>query len=134
VPAVYVAGFLIIFLPMTKLLRYAALGAIVALGTAMVHNHLVKSTPAEGEKLAISPKEVRLWFNERPEIPFTSVTLMRADSTKVATIKAMATADSMVASAPLAQQLPAGKYLVAWRTASSDGHAIRGMFGFTITP
>jgi methionine-rich copper-binding protein CopC len=119
---------------MTKLLRYAALGAIAVLGTAMVHNHLVKSMPVEGEQLATSPKEVRLWFNERPEIPFTSVTLMHADSTKIATIKAVATPDTMVASAPLAQPLPAGKYLVAWRTASGDGHAIRGMFGFTITP
>ena len=68
------------------------------------------------------------------EIPFTSVTILRADSTKVATIKAVATNDSMAASAPLPAPLPAGSYLVVWRTASRDGHAIRGTFGFSITP
>lgn len=118
---------------MTRLISYPAF-ALTVLGTAMFHNHLVKSTPAEGEKLATAPKEVRLWFNERPEVPFTSVTLLRADSTKIATIKALATDDSMAVSAPLPSALPAGTYLVQWRTASRDGHAIRGIFGFTIAP
>ena len=102
--------------------------------TGMVHNHLVKSLPADGARLRAAPKEVRLWFNERPEIAFTSVTLLRADSSKVATIKAVATSDSMVATIPLAEPLAPGGYLVNWRTASADGHAIRGSFGFSITP
>lgn len=100
----------------------------------MVHNHLVKSTPSDGEQLRAAPKEIRLWFNERPEIPFTSVTLLKADSTKIATIKAVATPDSMAAAVLLPSPLPEGKYLVNWRTASSDGHAIRGTFRFSIRP
>lgn len=113
-----------------------ALGAAVALCTAMTffHNHLVKSAPAAGDKLAASPKEVRLWFNERPEVPFTSVTLLKADSTKIATIKAVATDDTMAVSAPIGTPLPAGSYLITWRTAGSDGHAIRGTYGFSIAP
>ena len=118
---------------MTYVRQLALLAAGFALVTGMVHNHLVKSSPSNGEQLASAPKEVRLWFNERPEIPFTSVTLMQADSTKIATIKAVATPDSMVAAIPL-PALTQGKYLVNWRTASSDGHAIRGTFGFTISP
>ena len=119
---------------MKTLLKLIPLGAVTLLATAMVHNHLVKSSPADGELVHAAPKEIRLWFNERPEIPFTSVTLMRSDSTKIATIKATATTDSMVAAVPVPAALPEGKYLVAWRTASSDGHAIRGIFGFSITP
>jgi methionine-rich copper-binding protein CopC len=119
---------------MKMLLKLIPLGAVSLLATAMVHNHLVKSSPADGEQVHAAPKEIRLWFNERPEIPFTSVTLMRSDSTKIAIIKATATTDSMVAALPVQAELPAGKYLVAWRTASSDGHAIRGIFGFSITP
>ena len=115
-------------------MRILSLGAIAVFGTGLLHNHLVKSSPADGERLAATPREVRLWFNERPEIPFTSVTLMEADSTKLATIRAVATADSMAAAVPIATALPPGKYLVAWRTASSDGHAIRGVFGFSIAP
>ncbi|HEV8149526.1 MAG TPA: copper resistance CopC family protein [Gemmatimonadales bacterium] len=114
--------------------RLFLLAAAVLLMSGMVHNHLVKSAPADGEKLRAAPKEIRLWFNERPEIPFTSVTLLKADSSKIATIKAVAAADSMAAAIPLSTPLPAGKYLVNWRTASSDGHAIRGSFGFSITP
>lgn len=119
---------------MTKILRFASLGAVFLFATAMFHNHLVKSTPTAGDKLVASPPDVRLWFNERPEIAFTSVTILRADSTKIATIKAVATADSMAASAPLPAPLTSGSYIVVWRTASQDGHAIRGTFGFSITP
>jgi methionine-rich copper-binding protein CopC len=119
---------------MTKLLKLIPLTTVALLVTGMVHNHLVKSSPADGEQVHAAPKEIRLWFNERPEIAFTSVTLLQSDSTKIATIKAVATMDSMAASIPLQAPLPAGKYLVAWRTASSDGHAIRGSFGFSIAP
>ncbi len=120
---------------MTKILQYAGLGALVALGTAaMFHNHLIKSSPASGESLKISPAEVRLWFNEPPEIPFTSVTLLTADSTKIVTIKAVKTPDSMAVAAPLPTPLKAGSYLITWRTAGSDGHAIRGTYGFSIAP
>lgn len=125
---------MIIFPGMKNPMRILFLSALAVFVTGMVHNHLVKSSPADGEQLSAAPKEVRLWFNERPEIPFTSVTLMQADSTKIATIKAVATSDSMAAVAPLATPLAPGKYVVAWRTASSDGHAIRGVFGFSISP
>lgn len=119
---------------MMKTLRLIPLAAATLLVSGMVHNHLVKSAPSNGERLPAAPKEVRLWFNERPEIPFTSVTLLQEDSTKIATLKAVATTDSMAAAIPLLTPLPPGKYLVAWRTASSDGHAIRGIFGFSISP
>jgi copper resistance protein C len=120
---------------MTKILHYSSLGALVVLGTAaMFHNHLVKSSPTAGESLKSSPTEVRLWFNERPEIPFTSVTLLTADSAKIVTIKAVKTDDSMAVAAPLAAPLKPGSYLITWRTAGSDGHAIRGTYGFTIAP
>ncbi len=111
-----------------------------ALGTAFVlsallHNHLVRSTPAAGEKLAAAPAEIRLWFAEKPEVAFSSVTLMKSDSTRIATIRAVATDDSMAVSAPLSTTtLPPGEYLVGWRTASADGHAVRGTFGFSISP
>jgi methionine-rich copper-binding protein CopC len=119
---------------MTTVLKSAALGAVLVLCTAMFHNHLVKSSPGAGDKLGTSPKEVKLWFNEKPEIPFTSVTLLKADSTKIVTIKAVGTDDSMAVSAPLTEPLAPGSYLITWRTAGSDGHAIRGTYGFTIAP
>jgi len=119
---------------MKRTLPYAGLGALMVLGTAMFHNHLVKSIPSAGETVAASPKEVRLWFSEKPAIRFTSVTLLTADSTKIETIKAVATTDSLAVAAPLSTSLAAGTYLVTWRTAGNDGHAIRGTYRFTIAP
>jgi hypothetical protein len=116
------------------MLRSAGLVAVTVFGTAMFHNHLVKSVPAAGEKLTASPKEIRLWFNEKPEVAFTSVTLLTADSTKIVTIKAVATADSLAVTAPVSTVLAPGSYLITWRTAGTDGHAIRGTYGFTIAP
>jgi copper resistance protein C len=119
---------------MRKPFNTLVLAAAVVLMTGMMHNHLLKSSPSDGEELQVAPKEIRLWFNERPEIPFTSASLLRADSTKIATVRAVPAADSMVADIPLTMTLVPGKYFVAWRTASSDGHAIRGSFGFSIAP
>ena len=119
---------------MTPTARFSILAAGVVLLTGMFHNHLVKSSPGDGERMTASPPDIRLWFNERPEIPFTSVTILRADSSKIATIKAVATADSMAVAAPLPAPLPPGAYLITWRTASQDGHAIRGTYGFSIAP
>jgi methionine-rich copper-binding protein CopC len=119
---------------MRKLLPVAGLGALVMLGTGMFHNHLVKSLPAAGDTVAASPKEVRLWFSEKPAIRFTSVTLLTADSTKIVTIKPVETSDSLSVSAPLPTPLGKGTYLVTWRTAGTDGHAIRGTYRFTIAP
>ena len=115
-------------------LRLLPLAAGLMVLTGMVHNHLVKSDPAHGTRLAASPTEIRLWFAERPEVALTSVTLLRADSSRIATIKAVATSDSLAVAAPLPAPLPPGAYLVSWRTASGDGHGIRGRFGFSISP
>lgn len=119
---------------MMSTLRFGLLAAGTVVLTGMFHNHLVKSSPAADERLAASPADIRLWFNERPEIPFTSVTILTADSTKIVTIKAVATADTMAASAPLASPLAPGSYMITWRTASRDGHAIRGTYRFSIAP
>jgi methionine-rich copper-binding protein CopC len=117
--------------------RWKALPALAAglILTGMVHNHLVKSVPNSGETLTAAPREIKLWFAEKPEVAFTSVTLMKGDSTRIATIRATGTDDSMAVAIPLDKTpLPAGDYLVGWRTASDDGHAVRGVFRFSISP
>ena len=52
----------------------------------------------------------------------------------VTTIKATASDDSMSVLIPVTTELTPGSYLITWRTASRDGHAIRGTFGFSIAP
>jgi methionine-rich copper-binding protein CopC len=112
---------------------HRAFGAIALLGMfALRHNHLMKSTPGAGDSLGAAPRAIELWFHERPEIAFTSVTLLGADSLRLPVGKAAPGADSLEVIVPLQATLPRGDYLVRWRTASQDGHAVRGEFRFSV--
>ena len=121
---------------LTAITVLAALSSAMAFGTPLVHNHLVKSSPGSGDSLAASPAEIKLWFAERPEVGFTSATLIRGtpDSTRIGPLKAATTEDSLAVRLAVPAVLVPGTYVVAWRTASRDGHAIRGRFHFTVAP
>jgi methionine-rich copper-binding protein CopC len=109
--------------------------AVVAtLAGGLLHNQLTRSAPSAGEKLANAPERIVLWFKEKPEVRLTSVILMRGDSSFVANIKAVPGPDTLAAALPVSTALSPGDYLVSWRTTSADGHAIRGSFGFSISP
>ena len=58
--------------------------------------------------------------------------LQKPDSTKIEIGKPQATDDpkSIVSDVPAA--LPAGNYVIRWRTAGTDGHAVRGSFKFSV--
>ena len=116
--------------------RSAIAGVLVAItpatALALWHNHLVKSAPAAGESVVAAPKEIRLWFAEEVEPKFSSVTLMKPDSTKVAVSKARATDDPKSLAADIAAPLSSGTYTVIWRTAGDDGHAVRGKYSFSV--
>lgn len=110
----------------------AVLLAGMAGSAAALHNHLEKSTPAENETVAASPKEIRLWFAEKVNPAFSSITLMRADSSKIDIAKAHGTDDPKSIVAEVTTPLASGKYLIRWRTAGDDGHAVRGTFAFSV--
>src|SRR5262249_37580220 len=111
----------------TALLSVLTAGAAVAF-----HNHLTKSVPAADQKVTAPPKEIRLWFAEKPDPRFSNVTLLTADSTKIPTSKARSTDDPLSVAVDLTATLAPGKYTVSWRTAGDDGHAVRGKYGFTV--
>src|SRR5258706_2392642 len=74
------------------------------------HNHLTKSTPASDEQVAKAPTAIRLWFAEKPVEKFTSISLQKADSTKVTVGKTHRTDDSMSVAAHVSQPPAARKY------------------------
>lgn len=112
-----------------------ALGVTLALLGAgpvlALHNHLEKSTPAADATVA-SPKEIRLWFAEKIDPKFSSITLMHADSTKIEIGKTHGTDDPKSVAAEVPAPLAAGRYLIRWRSAGDDGHAVRGTFAFSV--
>jgi methionine-rich copper-binding protein CopC len=117
-----------------KLLALSAT-AVALLGVgAEVHTHLVKAEPAVNGSVGEAPKQVRLWFNERPEVALSGATLMKEDHAPVAVIKMAATDDSLSVAGPVPVTLAPGRYMVMWKTGSRDGHPVRGTYYFTYDP
>jgi methionine-rich copper-binding protein CopC len=109
--------------------------AALLLGAAVnIHTHLVKADPAVDDTVAAAPKQVQLWFNERPEVALSGATLMKEDHSPVAVIKMLATEDSLSIAGPVPVTLAPGRYMVMWKTGSRDGHVVRGTYYFTFDP
>jgi methionine-rich copper-binding protein CopC len=98
----------------------------------MRHNRLLKAEPAVDTTVSVAPTRVRLWFKEPAELAVSSIKVTGADGTPVAT-SAVQVADSATSIA-VAFRAPVrpGAYQVSWKTASSDGHVIRGSYGFFV--
>lgn len=119
----------------TPKLAIAAGAALLFAPLSMaMHTHLVKAEPGIDSTVKESPKTVRLWFNEKPEVALSGATLMKADHSPVAVVKLGATDDTLSVAGAVPVTLEPGKYMIMWRTSSDDGHAVRGMYYFTYEP
>jgi methionine-rich copper-binding protein CopC len=117
----------------------ALAGLLLAVTTvpaaARFHTKLTKSNPGVDSTLAAAPKVIELWWNEKPEVSLTTIVVQStaADSAKVPLGKVRSSADMMGVAADVAGPVPPGKYVVKWKTAGKDGHAVRGTFNFSIS-
>ena len=107
----------------------ALLGAGVTLA-AVVHAHLISSSPTDGEALETSPAFVRLVFSEPIEAGLSRMVLFSARDSIVARVRADSV-DAQALIGELPPLAPAG-YRVDWRVVSADGHPVEGSFGFTV--
>ena len=97
------------------------------------HAHLRRSEPAASARLESSPSAIRLWFSERPELPFTRIQLRAVDSVEIPLgAVARMSDDPLGVWVPVPSSLAAGTYTVIWRTAAADGHATTGRFTFAV--
>lgn len=112
--------------------RVIALVTLTLAAAVPVHLHLERSVPAADSVATAPVREIRLTFSERPELGFSRIRLLSADSTELplGTV-AVATDDSMTIVAPVTGRLSAGSHRVRWQTAGRDGHVLRGEFVFT---
>jgi len=126
---------------MTAFLRRTVLAASVAAlaltalpqrgdGAAM-HLRLTKSEPAKDSVVAQAPTELKLWYSQTPQLRLSRVTLTGPAG---AVTTGPVVQDSLMLRAPITGAMTPGAYTVSWLTASSDGHPIRGTFGFSIKP
>jgi copper transport protein len=100
---------------------------------ASAHAILVRSDPPANAKLQAPPSQVRLWFSEDVNGGTSRVVVVDPANRQVDNKDAhVSSGDSkeMDVSLPL---LPAGSYVVVWRTQSADdGHVTGGSFLFRI--
>lgn len=114
--------------------------ALVILGlTGMtgiaLHGALKSSSPRAGDRLAAVPRELRLTFNERVELPLARVTLSGPSGPVVLGAPALHPDSNSVLVVPVGGPLSdAGAYTVRWRIAGADGHPVRDTFQFVIAP
>ena len=111
-----------------------SLVAILAISVpAFAHAHLTSATPADGGKVAASPKELDLHFTEGLNLAFTGIALDGPSGATIATGKArLKSGDDQTLVVPLSKALKAGKYQVSWHALSKDGHKTKGTYHFTV--
>ncbi|HEY7471648.1 MAG TPA: copper resistance protein CopC [Gemmatimonadota bacterium] len=112
-------------------LEGVALVAAAGIGlAAVVHAHLVSSSPADGEALETPPAAVRLVFSEPIEAGLSRIVLVSARDSIVARVHAdSADVNALIGELP---RLAAAGYRVDWRVVSADGHPVEGSFAFTV--
>jgi methionine-rich copper-binding protein CopC len=101
----------------------------VGTGPADAHASLVSTSPADGSRISTAPATVELTFSEDVGSGFVAVTA--PDGTKLKTSRAHISGAQV--HADLAASDQRGRYTVAYRVVSADGHPVSGAFTFTTT-
>lgn len=122
---------------MRRGLVLAAIAAMATLGSphrasSTMHLRLTGSQPAKDTVLTAAPTQLCLWFSQKPMLRLSSVTLTGPNGPVALAKLTMEARDSAPIITQIEGAVPPGKYVVAWRTASSDGHPIRGTIPFTV--
>ncbi|MGW2094719.1 copper resistance CopC family protein [Promicromonospora sukumoe] len=109
-------------------LTFAAL--LLVAGPASAHDQLLSSDPKDGATLDEQPTSIGLTFSSAPLDTGIEVALTGPDGTSAKGYDI--TVDDEVVTAQLPEDLPPGKYDVAWHVVSSDGHPIDGEFTYVV--
>jgi methionine-rich copper-binding protein CopC len=104
--------------------------ALLGLATEVqAHAALDRAEPRVGNTVATAPHEVTLWFTEKLEAAFSSITVTNAAGERVDSGKTRVSGSQM--SVTLRAGGP-GTYRVNWRALSSDTHTTEGSFSFQV--
>lgn len=109
------------------------LGAIAVPTLLLAHTALRRSEPASGAHLMQAPRRLVLEFTEVIALA-TARVILRGPAGDTISLTALRHADSTrrVIEAELNGAPHAGAHTVEWTVAGTDGHPVRGTFGFTI--
>ena len=98
---------------------------------AWPHAALVKSAPAS-RSVVDTPLRVELWFNERLEAAYSSLSVWDAEGRRVDRQDVLVGPDDPKRLSVSLFTLRPGAYSVRYRVLSVDGHVIESTFVFTV--
>jgi methionine-rich copper-binding protein CopC len=102
---------------------------LLATGEARAHATLDHAEPRVGNKVATAPREVTLWFTQKLEPAFSTITVTNAAGERVDTGKTRVSGSQMSVSL---RPGGAGTYHVTWQVLSVDTHRTDGNFTFQV--
>jgi methionine-rich copper-binding protein CopC len=102
---------------------------VLVMGEAVAHAFLDHAEPRVGNKVAAPPREVTLWFTQKLEPAFSSMTVTNTAGQRVDTGKPRVSGNQMSVSV---RSGGAGTYRVNWRVLSVDTHTTDGNFTFQV--
>jgi methionine-rich copper-binding protein CopC len=101
----------------------------LATSEASAHALLDHAQPRVGNKVAEPPREVTLWFTQKLEPAFSTITVTNAAGDRVDTGKTRVNGTQMSVTL---RPGGAGTYHVTWRVLSADTHTTDGSFTFQV--
>lgn len=122
---------------MKRLIAAVLLAVFAAVGLAQpafAHNTLTSSNPKDGSSIAVAPDAVTLTFNDDVQPgEGNQIVVGGPDGTRWTSGSEPVDVDGTKASTALPPLGPAGKYTVAYRILSADGHVVKDVISFTLT-
>ena len=116
----------------TAIARIALAVLLLLPASAAPHASLVRSAPAARAIVARSPLRVDLWFSERLESAYSTVSVWNVDGRRVDRKDVLVDPDDPKRLSVGIFTLRPGPYTVRYRVLSVDGHVIDSSFTFTV--
>jgi methionine-rich copper-binding protein CopC len=113
----------------TSLAGIIPLLLLLATAGASAHAMLDHAEPRVGNTVATAPREVTLWFTQKLEAAFSTITVTDSAGQRVDNGKARVSGNQMSVSL---RPGGAGTYRVIWRALSVDAHTTDGSFTFQV--
>lgn len=108
----------------------AVLATMLTAAPAWAHDELLSSSPAADEVLSSPPTDFRLTFSEELQASSTIAALTRDSGQAVEAPPFVVQEATIIQPFPVAA--PSGRYTLAYRVASTDGHPIQGSVSFDL--
>ena len=119
----------------SRLLRALPLLLLLLLAVAARaagHSLLVRSRPGRGATVARAPERVQLWFSERIEPAYATLSVRSHAGTQVDAGDAAVDPGDPTLLSVTTPTLGPGRYTARFRVLSVDGHVVESSFAFTV--